>query len=380
MAATVLFAEAGHHGGSVNRLRLLLDSLETTEVRPVVLSHFSDGRAGRLLSGPGLLPRFTLGVTGDAAAEPLAAAGPLIWPTVSGMRQFALALRVIRAQRPRLVYVNNTPFSHLPLLLACRMLRVPYVCHLRDTVRLTRAERWALRRAWRVIVLSRAARDHYAAQGVPSETTDVIYDGISLAAFDHQRRSALREPPPGRTVIGLVGSLVPRKRPADAVALVHRLVPEFPQLLLVLFGDGPERARLEQDVRRHGLEDHVRIHGWTENVAAELGACHLGLLTSEREGMPNVVLEYMAAALPVVTTDLPGIREMVDDGESGFVVPVGDAAALDRSVRLLLTQPDMRRRMGCRGRQALESGRFTLIAEHQAILGLLLDRPAPSGS
>ena len=94
--------------------------------------------------------------------------------------------------------------------------------------------------------------------------------------------------------------------------------------------------------------------------------------------MPNVVLEYMAAALPVIVTDLPGIRELVEDGESGYVVPCGDLEAMERAARALVEDGERRRRMGRRGRGILESGRFTLEAERQAVAALVAEAADPA--
>jgi glycosyltransferase involved in cell wall biosynthesis len=372
---TVFFAEAGHHGGSVNRLWLLLRDLDRRAVRPIVLSHFQDGTAAKLLAGPGDEPRFTLGLTRDPPPEPLSTRGPLVLPTPFGFRYFFRALRILRAHRPGLAYLNNSPFSHLPLVVACRLMKVAYVCHMRDMVRLTRSELWALGHAERVVVLSRSAQSFYAAQGLSPARLLTIYDGISLQNFDRDRGGEAQAPD-GALVVALTGSLVRRKRPGDALELARRLAPRFPGLLLVLFGDGPERGRLEAEIAAQGLAKNVRIHGWTDQVPRHLARCHVALMVSEREGMPNSVLEYMAAALPVVATDLPGVREMVEDGASGFVVRAGDLDALEARLGTLLEDPGLRRRMGARGRQILESGRFSLAAEHEAVLRLLRDEPS----
>jgi len=371
----ILFAEAGHHGGSVNRLLILLRHLDLERLRPVVLSHFRDGRAGQLLALPAPFPRLTLGLTRDPPPDTLQALGPLRLPTVFGLRGLLAGGWALVRHRPQLAYLNNPPFPHLPLIAACRLLGVPYMCHLRDTVRLTSAELWALRGAARVVVLSRAAQAFYVRQGVSPAKVEIIYDGISLADFDEARRAAGEPSSGGKTVLALTGSLIPRKRPADAIAVVKRLVSDFPDVVLLLLGDGSERPRLEALVRESGLEPHVHIQGWTEEVAVHLARSAVGLMLSEREGMPNSVLEYMAAGLPVVATDLPGIDEMVENGDNGYVVPLGDAAALEARLHALLADPELRKRMGRRGRQRLEAGGFSLEAEHAALGRLLGDPP-----
>jgi len=96
-------------------------------------------------------------------------------------------------------------------------------------------------------------------------------------------------------------------------------------------------------------------------------------MISEREGMPNTILEYMAAGLPVVATDLPGIREMVRAGETGYIVPVRDPEAVARALRTLLSDDRARERMGRAGRHVLEGGMFTTKSEVEEIERLLFD-------
>ncbi|HWX23730.1 MAG TPA: glycosyltransferase family 4 protein [Vicinamibacteria bacterium] len=366
----VLFCEMGHHGGSVNRLLLLLRALDRSRVSPLLLSFFSDSTAGRLFELPLDFPREHLALKADPAPESLRLRGSIPVPTAFGFRYFRRAARMLGLHRPDLAYLNNTPFSHLPAVAACRLKGVPYVVHMRDTIRLTRAERWALGGSSAIVVLSHAAREFYAAQGVPADRMAVIYDGISLSDFDAARNQA-PPPSPGRIVLALAGTLVPRKRAALAIDVVGRLAGEFPHLLLVILGDGPDREVLEARVRGAGLQGTVRIEGWTANVPARLAHAHVGLMVSDREGMPNVILEYMAAGLPVVATDLPGIREMVEDGATGFVVPRDEPGRLEEALRRLLSDAALRGRMGALGRKALEKGRLSLSEEHAKILGVI---------
>lgn len=363
----VLFCEAGHHGGSVNRLLVFLGKIEESWIAPVLLTYYRDGKAGRLFELPGSFPRLTMGVDSDPPPETIRTIGRIPVPTLFSFRYYMTSLMALRTHRPDVVYLNNTPFCQLPMIAACRRHRVPVICHMRDTVKLTRSERWALEGVDRVIALSEAAKRHYSGQGIPPGKIDVIYDGISLEDFDRKKKEPVRGIPEGRTVVALVGSLVPRKRQMDAVRAIHRLADEFPDLLLVLYGDGPDRGKIEDYVGKNGLEDHVLVNGWTENVAPYLAASRIGLMVSDREGMPNVVMEYMAASLPVVVTKLPGIDEMVADGINGIHVEINDIESLAGSIRRLLRDGELRERFGRKGRAILESGKFTIEEEHDAI-------------
>ncbi len=95
-----------------------------------------------------------------------------------------------------------------------------------------------------------------------------------------------------------------------------------------LYGEGPERQRLEERCRELGLGATVRFHGWCGNVVAELAEHDLFVIPSRHEGMPYVLLEAMASGIPVIAADVPGIVEALAGGRAGLLVPRDDAAAL----------------------------------------------------
>src|SRR5207248_3814804 len=125
-----------------------------------------------------------------------------------------------------------------------------------------------------------------------------------------------------------------------------RVVAQEPHARLVLVGDGPERAGVEAQVRELNLGEKVRFLGTRKDVAQLLHGADLFLLTSVSEGIPLTVIEAMAAGLPVVATDVGGLREVVADGLTGLLAPAKDAAALADCVWRLAGDPELRRRMG----------------------------------
>jgi glycosyltransferase involved in cell wall biosynthesis len=137
---------------------------------------------------------------------------------------------------------------------------------------------------------------------------------------------------------------------ATAVRTLDRLARQVPRARLVLVGDGPERSAIEARVGELGLGERVRFLGLRKDVARLLHGADAFLLTSVSEGIPLTVIEAMAAGLPVVATDVGGLREVVADGTTGLLAPAGDDAALAERLVCLADDPDLRHWMGAAGR------------------------------
>ncbi|GGX48603.1 colanic acid biosynthesis glycosyltransferase WcaL [Tateyamaria omphalii] len=139
---------------------------------------------------------------------------------------------------------------------------------------------------------------------------------------------------------------------------IGRLRDLHPELHLTLIGDGPDRASLEARARAEGLNDVVSFLGYQsqDEVAAELARTDVFVLPSFAEGVPVVLMEAMAAQVPVVTTQIAGVPELVEDGKNGRLVAPGDADALVEALSELLSEPDKRRSLGAAGRSKVSVG------------------------
>jgi len=143
---------------------------------------------------------------------------------------------------------------------------------------------------------------------------------------------------------------------------------------LELVGDGPLRDQVEALVASLGLGSRVRFTGFCADVPSRLADAQLFVLASKWEGFPRSILEAMRAGLPVIASDVGGVRESVRDGETGFIVPPGEVDALRDRLRVLLTSPAQRLRMGAAGR-ALYERRYSmerLVAETTAVYDAVL--------
>lgn len=168
-------------------------------------------------------------------------------------------------------------------------------------------------------------------------------------------RPLLGMPMPGPDVpnqVLVVANPTPRKRLGDLVAALTRVRLRIPDatVRIVGAGDPNEVARLEAQAAAAGLQDHFLLTGPTRDIAAALANCRVFALASGSEGVPTAALEAMAAARPVVTTDAGHVRSIVSDGVEGFVVPVGDVAALADRIGRLLGDRGLAAGMGARAR------------------------------
>lgn len=160
----------------------------------------------------------------------------------------------------------------------------------------------------------------------------------------------------------------PVKRIDDLLTLVHALRDEMPVLLL-LIGDGPERDRLSRSVRDLGLESSVRFLGQQHDFVSLLRQSDVFLLPSELEGFGLSALEALSCGVPVVATNVGGLPEVISDGKTGFLHPVGDTAAMLRAVRELLTDEALWHAMSSAARHSVEQSfqRDPLVTRYEQL-------------
>ena len=152
-------------------------------------------------------------------------------------------------------------------------------------------------------------------------------------------------------VIGVVCELRAQKALEVLFEAAVLLREEFPGLAVLVAGDGPERQRLEAEVQRLHVKDTVRLLGIRRDVPALLDALDVAVLSSDYEGSPLSVMEYMAAGKPVVSTRVGGLPELIEEGRQGLLVEPRSPEALAEAVGRLLRDPEEARRMGVAGRE-----------------------------
>jgi len=292
-----------------------------------------------------------------------------------GKARFAAnAMRAAR-RRPKLVlaaHPNLAPVLRAMHLVAPRMKSIVCTHGIEVWEPLSTLRRRALRRSSLVLSPSRATADFVTSlQGVSSDRVRVLPWGLD-PDFDTRSGSAAnhlpREFPKGPVILSVGRWLASeRYKGMDTLILaLPRLLLQWPNLQLAMVGSGDDRAWLENLARENGVRLHVHFLADLayEQLSACYAACDIFALPSRGEGFGFVYLEAMARAKPVIGGAHGGAPEVILDGETGYLVHHGDTGQLAASLDALLSDPDLARRMGERGRRRVEEEfRFPIFAK-----------------
>ncbi len=211
----------------------------------------------------------------------------------------------------------------------------------------------------RLIVVSPRVHDDLARSyriGRPDQYR-VVTLGFDLARFAQidaaariAARTALAIPSDAR-VVTTIGRLTAIKDHALFLAVAQRIAREVPEAIFLIAGDGELRARLEDQARALGIGDRVRFLGWRRDLDVLYAATDVFLLTSKNEGTPVALIESLASACAAVSTDVGGVRDVIESETVGRVAPNGDASRLASHVVALLQNRTLRQDLGASGRR-----------------------------
>ena len=333
---------------------------------------------------PALVGRFDVTVAAhgegplrDAAAAAGARFVPLanVRRAVSPLRDLAglvELIRLLRRERPDILHANSSKAGVLGRL-AAALTGVPiriftahgwaFAAHSGLAARVYRAaDRLMLPLTTATICVSEREREAgLAARTCDDDATVVIPNAVDVGAAP--RSVSTRQPP----LLVTVGRLkAPKDFPTFVRALGRLPAGSFEAMIV---GDGPDRPRLEEEIRSGGLSGAVQLARERHDVPRLLAAADVFVLASRSEGHPVSVLEAMAAGLPVVASRVGGVPEQVVDGETGLLVDPGDPKPLAAALERLTGDPALRRRLGAAGRARAEE-RFDLEPFRRAHLEL----------
>lgn len=240
-------------------------------------------------------------------------------------------------------------------------------------------ERRLHQRMQAVLGNSRAVVRQLQDEGVAPDRLGLIYNGVVLERSDgtpscEEWRKNIGLSSDG-LVINIVANLIPYKGHGDLIGALADIAPDLPAgwRLLIVGRDDGLGAVLKSQAAQHGLAENVLFLGQRDDVAAIHAASDIGVLCSHEEGFSNVILEGMAAGLPMVVTDVGGNAEAVDDGETGLVVPARDPRKLGAAILRLANDPALRARLGEAAHRRVAE-RFSvrqLVARHRTLYAAL---------
>jgi glycosyltransferase involved in cell wall biosynthesis len=315
---------------------------------------------------------------------------------LSTVRQQLRFARHLRSRRIQIVHTYGF-YAHVFAIPAARLAGTPaIIASIRDSGDLwtraqLRVQRGACLLAHRVLTNADAVKQRLVADGYRAAKIDVIRSGVTPSTDDRR--------PPGSTLrdeLGLAAdtplvAMVSRlnrargidfKGVGDFLAAAALVAKRRPDVRFVILGDGPCRAEFECDARQRGLADRVVFAGLRMDVQRLLAEVTLSVLPSLSEGLPNALLESMAAGVPTVATNVGGNPEVVADGVTGLLVPPRDGEALAAAMCVLLERPELARRFGEAARQRA-SACFSIermVHETEALYLHLLRSRAPAAA
>jgi glycosyltransferase involved in cell wall biosynthesis len=219
-----------------------------------------------------------------------------------------------------------------------------------------RAARWAIENLDQCVFVCRSLAELAGSIGRPRREPRVVYTGLDEERFQPADRAAARQKlglPAGAPLLLFVGRDVVKKGLLVLFEAMPRVLAARPAAVLCVIGSGGATPEIRAAAQRTEAGDRVRLLGArpNEELPAWYAASDVVLLPSFREGLPNNLVEAAACARPIVATNVDGIPEVVLDGETGLLVPKGDAAALAAAIGRLLDDPELARRMGEAGRR-----------------------------
>jgi glycosyltransferase involved in cell wall biosynthesis len=244
--------------------------------------------------------------------------------------------------------------------------------------------RWVYARAEHVIAVSTAIRRRLIERdSVPPQRITVIPNAVTSAATASHALPSLPAGWHNVPLVGVVARLQPEKGVAAFLKAAACVAPLFPEVGFLVIGDGPLREELKTLARQLGLEQRVHFLGHRPDARALIELLDVLVVPSFTEGSPLIVLETMAAGVPVVASAVGGIPDQVRHDKEGLLVPPGDPRALGDALLRLLRDPDYARSLGEAGRErvASELGYANMLQRIETVYRAALGQPpAPSAT
>lgn len=197
-----------------------------------------------------------------------------------------------------------------------------------------------------LVCVSDAMKSYYRdVCSLPSNAITTIYNAVQMAS------SPEKEPSAGELTLLVAGRLIPLKRVGDVIQAMAQLVKSNPAVRLIVAGDGPSMEDLKELSSELALGDHISFLGFQEDMIPLYQKADVFVQCSETEGLSMSILEAAMQGIPSVVSNVGSNREIVIDGETGYLYPKGDINALTNALNRLLKDPNERERFSCKAQE-----------------------------
>jgi len=293
---------------------------------------------------------------------------------------FIRSFRVIFRERIDIIHVNDGVLAPLGYVLS-KLFDKPFVVVIHGlditykNLLFKAVVPWSVRRAAAVFCISSATAEQVRLHGITEEriiiTPLAVRDDIYKKSDSDDLVSRLDLPADSKVLL-TVGRLVERKGVAWFITnVLPRLVEQFPELVYLVVGDGAEKPNIENAIQNAEMQSHVWLLGRVDDDlyqsaynGSDVFVMPNIVVAGDMEGFGLVVLEAALCELPVVAADLEGIRDAIDDGKNGYLVPTGDSTAFQQRISEILADPKAARRFGHASRQyTLKNYRWPAITK-----------------
>lgn len=272
----------------------------------------------------------------------------------------------LRKERPQVVHTHSSKAGILGRI-AAWLARVPVVVHTFHGFGFHALQSWPVRTFYvtlekacakfsdKLIVVSKENTIKALDNGIGKESQYmVIRSGIETNKFknlkidkDQQRKKLGIEP--GETVVTTIGPFKPQKNLEDFIKVAAKVLTRNKNYKFLIIGDGELRPQLTLQIQSLGLTDKILLLGWRRDIAEILAVSEIFAMTSLWEGLPRSILEAMCSSLPVIANSVDGVKEIVKDGQNGYLVGVHDLDTMANYIIRLASSDNLRRELGSRG-------------------------------
>ncbi len=251
--------------------------------------------------------------------------------------------RLVKKYRIDIIHTNFNLVRSRAAILSALLSGIPVIVHNRNLAQLLKIDRLFSKHVKKIICVSHFIKQKYVENGIPEEKCTVIYNGVDLDKFKPEKRDTNSE----ELIITSIGRLEKWKGQEILVKAAPIVIQKFPDVKFWIIGDGPETKNLESMVEKLQLTHQFKFWGKIENVLTYLQQTKIFVHNSiEAEPFGRVIIEAMACGLPVISTDLGGPKEIIKDGENGFLLSPNNPEILAEKIEFLIKNKKVRHDLG----------------------------------